>query len=705
MMRKKLLLVLALMLSVSFVFAQTFVNLVDFESLTLAPESHYAGEDNAGGFEVDYLKFYNSYASGMWYGFAYTNETDATTPGYENQYSSASGSGVNASANYVVGYIGFDWEPPYAPIPSVITLDKENPEDIIPGMYVNLNTYASLYMAENDCYKTGNHWYKLKIVALSTTSSSFSEEAEFILADYRSDNEEMQFKISDWTYVDLTWAGVADSLLFYVESSDSWTPNYFCIDNFADTCPEIVPEFITDIETNYTASVGEPVQLSAFVKGGVQPYSFEWSNAEILDDATSQMPVATVSENTTLTVTVSDANGNTITETVNIVVSTYLNLVDFESLELEPNSHYAGEDNAGGFEADYLKFYNSYAGGMWYGFAYTNETDTTTPGYENQYSSASGSGVNASENYVVGFMASDWENNYEPIPSVLKLTKENPEDIIPGMYVNLNTYASLYMADNDFYKTENHWYKLKIVALSTTSYFTNEAEFFLADYRSDNEEMQFKIDDWTYIDLTWAGVADSLLFYVESSDEGDYGINTPAYFCIDNFADICPETVPEFITDIKTNYYIGTGESVQLSAFVKGGVQPYSFEWSNAEVLDDATSQMPVATVSENTTLTVTVSDANENTITETVNIFIGTNIAENKVFEPKVYINQNNILNIESEKEIKSLEIYDITGKQLVSKSNLYSNANIDLSYFPQGIYIVRLSDGISMYSTKIFK
>lgn len=82
MMRKKLPLVLALMLSVSFVFAQTFVNLVDFESLTLAPESHYAGEDNAGGFEVDYLKFYNSYSpdyGGMWYGFAYTNETDVTT--------------------------------------------------------------------------------------------------------------------------------------------------------------------------------------------------------------------------------------------------------------------------------------------------------------------------------------------------------------------------------------------------------------------------------------------------------------------------------------------------------------------------------------------------------------------------------------------------------------------------------------------------
>ena len=114
---------------------------------------------------------------------------------------------------------------------------------------------------------------------------------------------------------------------------------------------------------------------------------------------------------------------------------------------------------------------------------------------------------------------------------------------------------------------------------------------------------------------------------------------------------------------------------------------------------------MPVATVTGSTTLTVTVSDAKENTITETVNVFVETNIAENKAFEPKVYINQNNILNIESENEIKSLEIYDITGKQLISNSSLNNNMNFDLSYFPQGIYIVRLSDGISMYSTKIFK
>lgn len=386
-------------------------------------------------------------------------------------------------------------------------------------------------------------------------------------------------------------------------------------------------------------------------------------------------------------------------------------VVSFENLSLEPESHYAGEDGQGGFDVDYLRFYNSFTdwgGGMssWNGFAYSNETDNTSYNFTNQFSSAAGSGVNNSENFVVSYVDADWMNNYEPIPAIMKINKENQEDIIPGMFLSLNTYASLYMADNDLYKTEKHWFKLKIVALSTSSYFGTQAEFILADYRSDEEDLHFKFNDWTYVDLSWIEIADSLLFYIYSSDSGDYGINTPAYFCIDNFADTYPENIPEFKTDIKTDYYINSGETVKLNAFVKGGVQPYSFEWSNYEVLDQADSQTPIANVTENTSLTLVVKDAKGNSKTETVNIWLdATNISENKTFEAKVYFNQNNILNIDSEKEINSLKIFDITGKQIPINFHKSNNVNIDLSFLPQGVYIIRLSDGISSYSTKIVK
>ncbi|HKK78414.1 MAG TPA: DUF4465 domain-containing protein, partial [Phaeodactylibacter sp.] len=42
------------------------------------------------------------------------------------------------------------------------------------------------------------------------------------------------------------------------------------------------------------------------------------------------------------------------------------------------------------------------------------------------------------------------------------------------------------------------------------------------------------VEDWTYLELSSLGNADSLLFTLSSTDNGQFGMNTPAYFCIDN---------------------------------------------------------------------------------------------------------------------------------------------------------------------------
>ncbi len=46
----------------------------------------------------------------------------------------------------------------------------------------------------------------------------------------------------------------------------------------------------------------------------------------------------------------------------------------------------------------------------------------------------------------------------------------------------------------------------------------------------------------------FAGIVTSLKFTLESSDNGTWGMNTPAYFCIDNFNGNSPET-PEPIAE------------------------------------------------------------------------------------------------------------------------------------------------------------
>ena len=43
------------------------------------------------------------------------------------------------------------------------------------------------------------------------------------------------------------------------------------------------------------------------------------------------------------------------------------------------------------------------------------------------------------------------------------------------------------------------------------------------------------IRDWTYVDLSALGQVSEVQFYMEGSDSGYYGLNTPKYFCFDNF--------------------------------------------------------------------------------------------------------------------------------------------------------------------------
>ncbi len=386
------------------------------------------------------------------------------------------------------------------------------------------------------------------------------------------------------------------------------------------------------------------------------------------------------------------------------------NFVDFEELTLESESHWNGSDGSGQFTSGYLTFYNSFTdwgGGAtsWNGFAYTNETDQTTLSYTNEFSSASGKGVWASENYAVSYIMGDWMNNYEPIPSIIRIDTEIAPEQIPGMFISLNAYSSLYMADNDLYSNGNHWLKLHIAGFNTVTDIAVTADIMLADYRFENAELDFKMSNWTYIDLSWAQGADSLLFYIYSSDAGEYGVNTPAYFCIDNVGEECPEGVPQLETEVNANYYINSGESVELKALASGGVQPYTFEWSNQAGLNDYNSQTPLANPSESTSYTVTVTDALGNESIGTVDVWVDeVGISQNNIFEPKVYINSD-ILFVESDKTIKTIKLFDITGKllrEIKPSSNLVSENISDLS---DGIYLIQATDGKLSSTQKIMK
>lgn len=370
-------------------------------------------------------------------------------------------------------------------------------------------------------------------------------------------------------------------------------------------------------------------------------------------------------------------------------------IVDFEELSLESESHWNGSDLNGSFTSEYLTFYNDFdeTYSSWSGFAYTNETDNTTFSWENMYSSASGTGVYGSDNYVVSYVMADWMNEYQPIPSTMKLDLETMPETYTGMYLSLNAYANLYMEDADFYANNNHWLTLRITALSTTTYYFASQDIILADYRFENSEDGFKFDDWQYVDMSWAEGTDSLTFILLSSDSGDYGLNTPSYFCMDNFGEEAPVGVPQLVTELTDSHTISGGGSVELLALAKGGVQPYAYEWSGQEGLDMYNVANPTATPTITTTWTVTITDALGSESIETVTVNVGgvsikDEINENLVVTLDAFEN----IFISSESKIDNIYIYDLTGKLILSESNLDQQAEIRFSHYPSGMYILNI-------------
>ena len=87
---------------------------------------------------------------------------------------------------------------------------------------------------------------------------------------------------------------------------------------------------------------------------------------------------------------------------------------------------------------------------------------------------------------------------------------------------------------------------------------TGTKDYYLADLR--DAEKAYIINDWRYVDLSGLGKVSKLGFELSSTDNGDYGMNTPAYFCFDNFGAEGKEVLPERNVDVTTGV-----ESVAMS--------------------------------------------------------------------------------------------------------------------------------------------
>jgi hypothetical protein len=218
---------------------------------------------------------------------------------------------------------------------------------------------------------------------------------------------------------------------------------------------------------------------------------------------------------------------------------------DFEDLGLPPGAYYNGADLAGGFLSRGIAFGNefddSFGFDYWSGFAASAVNAPSTPGYSNQYASAAGAGAGGSATYAIGF-----DDPYGAQRDVVSLATPAT---VAGLFVNNTAYAAWSMRQGDAFAkafggadgADPDWFRLAITGLGPGGQTLGTIDVYLADYRAADPALDSVMTQWTWVDLTALGnqVA-GLSFALDSSDVGQFGMNTPAYFAIDNLV-VVPE--------------------------------------------------------------------------------------------------------------------------------------------------------------------
>ena len=205
--------------------------------------------------------------------------------------------------------------------------------------------------------------------------------------------------------------------------------------------------------------------------------------------------------------------------------------LDAYGLLTEPESVFLGTDTtkvAGYYYAQDItigEFVVAHSFGAWgfgEGFTYSNCTDDTTPGYNNM-SAITKKGVKGDTYFISN--AGGWDT-----PARISFKDGKAYKAIECFVTN-STYAYLALNGNDgvgVAKTDwgkDDWFKLTVTGFNGDSE-TGKVEFLLADGLN-------IVDSWQQIDLRKLGMVTRIVFTLSSTDNGDWGMNTPCYFCLD----------------------------------------------------------------------------------------------------------------------------------------------------------------------------
>ncbi|MBR4645090.1 MAG: DUF4465 domain-containing protein [Bacteroidaceae bacterium] len=220
-----------------------------------------------------------------------------------------------------------------------------------------------------------------------------------------------------------------------------------------------------------------------------------------------------------------------------------LEIATFEELEVPADGHISVSTEEDDERTEFVSGDYEFAHGCmsdwdyWYWFGYANRTETKYETLDDQWNNVVGGGYDGSATYGVAFAAEFNGPCY--------VTLSEPA-VVPGFYITNSSYAYTSMTLGDYSAKKfdkGDWFKLTIIGYDADDEVTGTKDYYLADLR--DEATAYIINDWRYVDLSSLGEVAKIGFALSSTDNGDWGMNTPAYFCFDNFGAKGEEILPE----------------------------------------------------------------------------------------------------------------------------------------------------------------
>ena len=170
-------------------------------------------------------------------------------------------------------------------------------------------------------------------------------------------------------------------------------------------------------------------------------------------------------------------------------------------------------------------FVNNSAEYWWNGFAFSTLNDTTTAGYENQYSVFN---TATPTTFAVAFY-----EVYSNTPAVFRVCDGQVRRLRTVDVCNA-TYPALAIRNGSNFSrkfTSGDWFKVIFTGYDVYGQKSGVVEFYAADYRNGKS---YICSEWTKVDLSTLGAVQKVEITMDSSDTGEWGINTPCYICLDN---------------------------------------------------------------------------------------------------------------------------------------------------------------------------